>query len=201
MIRSRMFAAAGHCEPSDEMSVFRSTLEEIPLRNGCIDAVVLHHALEQCADPKAALREVSRVLQPGGQLIICAYNRYGSWSLGRWLGSTPDHYLSPWRTADWLEVLGFEAVLPITFSLFRPPVMAASFDAPVFDHARGLGRRLRFGVGNLFVLHMRKRSLTMRPTWNLRGIRPRQLAGAGFPKLAVQQELIAQRRKRQSEAS
>ena len=71
MIRSRLFACAGTCEASDDMSVFRSTLEEIPLRNGCIDGVVLHHALEQCADPRAALREVARVLQPGGQLILC----------------------------------------------------------------------------------------------------------------------------------
>lgn len=202
MIRSRLFAAAEPpCAPSEELSVFRSTLEEIPLRNGCIDGVVLHHALEQCTDPRAALREVARVLQPGGQLVICAYNRFGTWSLGRWLGATPDCYLNPWRTVDWLEVLGFEAMMPTSFSLFRPPVLAPSFDAPVFDAPREWGRRFRLGIGNIFVVHMRKRSVTMRPTWNLRGMPARKLAGAGFPKLAAQQQMIAVRRKQQREAT
>ena len=91
-------------------------------------------------------------------------------------------------------MLGFEAVLPPAFSLFRPPLLASRFDAPVFDRARDQGRKLRLGVGNLFVLHMRKRSVSIRPTWNLSGLRAQQLAGAGYPKMALQQDLMDARR-------
>ena len=125
------------------------------------------------------------MLQPGGQLVICAYNRFGSWSLGRWLHSTPENYLSPWRTADWLEVLGFETMLPTTYTLFRPPLMPASFDAPLFDGVRRAARQLRLGVGNIFVLHMRKRSVTMRPTWNMGGLPARKLAAVSYTHLTL----------------
>lgn len=42
----------------------------LPLRDASIDLAVASHALEECADPEAALRELARVLRPEGVLRV-----------------------------------------------------------------------------------------------------------------------------------
>ena len=49
-----------------------SDLHELPFQSCSLDGVVLQHALEEAADPRVMLREVSRVLAPGGRLILTA---------------------------------------------------------------------------------------------------------------------------------
>ena len=43
----------------------------LPLRDGSFDVVLAHHALEHFADPGGCLTEATRVLRPGGVLLLC----------------------------------------------------------------------------------------------------------------------------------
>lgn len=198
MVRHRIFSnsqiAPGGVNPAafeasptgmrlDDMSCFSGTLEDIPLRNGCVDALVLHHTLELSRDPRAALREATRVLAPGGQMVICAFNRYGAFSLLRLLGAGPKHFLSPLLLNDWLAVLGFETVVAPQFALYRPPFFAAAFEAPGWDSLRGLLHRSPGPLGNIVVMHVRKQSVSMRPDWQAAPRRRVALLGATYPKL------------------
>ena len=190
MVRHRLFVAPPGVDPaelkradSDDMSPLTGELGELPLRNGCIDALVLHHTLELSSDPRAALREATRVLKPGGQMVICAFNKLGLFSCFRAVAAVPSDYINPIRLKDWLDVLGFESVVATEHRLYRPPLGLDQFDAPRWDSARGLIRRFALPAGNIFVVHVRKKSLSMHPDWQAEPRRRVALAGAAYPKL------------------
>lgn len=52
-------------------------LDAIPLRSGRVDAVINIQVLEHVPDPGAALREMHRVLKPGGRLFLTAPQGWG----------------------------------------------------------------------------------------------------------------------------
>jgi SAM-dependent methyltransferase len=52
--------------------------EALPFPEGAFDLVSIWHVLEHTRDPATALREVSRVLRPGGVLVLAVPN-FGSW--------------------------------------------------------------------------------------------------------------------------
>ena len=52
----------------------------LPLADGCVDRVVVVHALENVEDPAELLHEVWRILSPGGRLLAVAPNRRGLWA-------------------------------------------------------------------------------------------------------------------------
>ena len=53
---------------------------DLPLIDAAVDRVLLVHALEMSQDAEAMLREVWRVLAPGGRLLAVIPNRRGIWA-------------------------------------------------------------------------------------------------------------------------
>ncbi|NCF43360.1 MAG: methyltransferase domain-containing protein [Proteobacteria bacterium] len=167
----RQITAAG----SADLPRIRTSCSELPFATASLDGVVLHHSLEGSRDPRACIREVERVLKPGGRLIICAFNPFSLTGLrARFMRSrsNPLHGhrpLSPLRLLDWLALLNlcsderpkFRSVsaplfVPATQSLYRR--MSASIPATlkrlvlpryllgqIFRFAVGLRRRVPLG--------------------------------------------------------
>ncbi len=118
MVRSRLYLArdlAGKSHPpSVGMTSLVGHLAALPLKNQGVDGLVLHHSLEGEEDPRSALREVGRVIAPGGRLIICAFNVFSAWGLRSFYGRFRDDvfsglkFINPLRLFDWLALLGFE---------------------------------------------------------------------------------------------
>ena len=76
----RRFECAG-CDPSDEMlerarkhnpgaAFTRATAEELPYGDGAFDVVLCIEVIRYLAVPEAALREIARVLAPGGLALV-----------------------------------------------------------------------------------------------------------------------------------
>jgi SAM-dependent methyltransferase len=55
---------------SERVSFAVADLTRLPYANACFDAVVCGWVLEHLPDPRAGLRELARVLQPGGRLLL-----------------------------------------------------------------------------------------------------------------------------------
>lgn len=99
----------------------------LPFPAQSLDLVVLPHTLEWVDDPHACLREVDRVLVPGGQIVISGFNTWSLWGMRQLVGRVgggwylPQHgeFLAPRRVRDWLRLLSFE-VTQGRFGCYRP---------------------------------------------------------------------------------
>ncbi|OLP53694.1 SAM-dependent methyltransferase [Rhizobium rhizosphaerae] len=54
--------------------------EELPLPDSSVDRVLMVHSLEFAENPRESLKEIWRVLAPGGRLVIAVPNRRGVWA-------------------------------------------------------------------------------------------------------------------------
>jgi SAM-dependent methyltransferase len=89
-----------------------ANIESLPLATDSMDAVLLHHSLDYTQDSHRLLREATRVLRPGGRLIIVGFNPMSLWGLSkmvRWRKQTPwnARFISRRRLTDWLSLLDF----------------------------------------------------------------------------------------------
>jgi SAM-dependent methyltransferase len=55
--------------------IFNAAGESIPLRASTVDLILSHEVIEHVADDRAAMREMVRVLKPGGRAVIFCPNR------------------------------------------------------------------------------------------------------------------------------
>jgi len=101
--------------PSTELGVDENNLvaenKEIPLAHESVDVVLLHHALDFTDSPHQVLREASRILRPGGHVVIVGFNPLSLWGLYKHFSRKKQlppwcaHFISHRRLSDWLQLL------------------------------------------------------------------------------------------------
>ena len=115
-------------DPEQKRAHVIAEFDELPFQSRSVDVVVIHHALEQASDPRTVLREASRILAPGGKLLVFGFNPWSMMGLRRGLAALiPDRLrqirmVNPIRLFDWLTLLGLELDAPPAYgglSLFR----------------------------------------------------------------------------------
>lgn len=53
--------------------------EHMPFETGSVEAVMLSFGLRNMTDPPAAIREVVRILKPGGRLVLLEFSKPSAW--------------------------------------------------------------------------------------------------------------------------
>jgi len=95
----------------------------LPIQSESMDLVIIPHMLEFDAFRFRTMREVHRVLKPGGELVVLNFNPL---SLYVWVQFFLDkkfrdpwrlHFISRARTSDWLKLLNFELMNTAEFGL------------------------------------------------------------------------------------
>lgn len=110
----------------------QADLTDLPFRDGAFDAVISSHVLEHIRDDHAAMRELARVLRPGGRAIVMVPHdpkrprTYEDWSVNTAAGRMrafghPFHYrIYGADCAGRLEQAGFAVTVIGSASLFTP---------------------------------------------------------------------------------
>ena len=83
--------------------------EGLPFQDRSFDLVTMITVLSFVAEPETALREIARVLKPGGRVIIGDLGKWNLWAASRrirgWLGSAPMWRRASFRSARELRAL------------------------------------------------------------------------------------------------
>ncbi|TCT05579.1 class I SAM-dependent methyltransferase [Aquabacter spiritensis] len=93
----------------------------LPLPTSCIDRVIAVHLLEMTPDAAGMLREIWRVLSPGGRLLAVVPNRRGVWAR---LDTTPFGNGRPFSRGQVVRLLREALFTPVGWheALYFPPV-------------------------------------------------------------------------------
>lgn len=79
----RMARTAAEAAPF-EVEFLEFPIEEIPLGDGTVDTAVVTYTLCTIPDTEPALRQLARVLKPGGELIFCEHGLAPDAGVRRW---------------------------------------------------------------------------------------------------------------------
>ena len=85
---------------------YRSDITAIPVPDGSFDVVLCTEVIEHVPDPVAAVREMARILRPGGRLLLTA-------PLGAGLHQQPYHFYggyTPYWYERFLSEIGFQNI-------------------------------------------------------------------------------------------
>ena len=95
--------------------------DALPLPDASIDRALIVHCLEMVADPHDHLREIWRVLTPGGRVILVVPNRSGIWARTE---KTPFGHGQPYGSGQLTGLLREAQLSPFgwTEALALPPI-------------------------------------------------------------------------------
>ncbi len=139
-----------------QLHLVEGQAEALPFKNSEFDLVLAVTTLCFVRDPKRVVMEITRVLKPGGRLIIGELGRWSFWAAHRrirgWLGD-PTWRVAMFRTVSELRRLVHAARLDVVQTRgaahYPPCGFAAQFFAP-FD--LWLGRQTTLGSAFIVVM-------------------------------------------------
>ena len=96
--------------PFDNVEYHLADAQSLPLPDGSVDVAFANMYLHHCPDPLAAMREMVRILKPGGRLVITDADAHNhTWMREEmadvWLGFERS------QVRDWLQQAGFVNIL------------------------------------------------------------------------------------------
>ncbi len=134
----------------------------LPIGNEVMDRVLVMHALEHAPRPGALLREVWRVLKPGGRVLIIVPNRRRIWSTAE---NTPFGHGKPYSKRQLYNLVRDQMLPPLdsNTALMMPPIEMPAIEGMIkFGDSllRGVGR----GLGGVLLVEAEKQVYNALPT-------------------------------------
>ncbi len=93
-----------------------ASAQELPYQDGVFNVVIIKHIVEHLPDPAKAIREIGRITEPGGTLILATPNLDSllkPWKGDNWIGYQDPTHISLKRPAEWLEFIRSAGFSPL----------------------------------------------------------------------------------------
>jgi ubiquinone/menaquinone biosynthesis C-methylase UbiE len=93
-----------------------ASAQELPFSDGSFNVIIIKHIVEHLPDPRKAIREIGRVTEAGGTLILATPNLDSllkPWKGDAWIGYQDPTHISLKPPAEWLSLIkaaGFELI-------------------------------------------------------------------------------------------
>ncbi len=145
--------------------------DQLPLATDSIDLVIVRHGLDISDNPHQLLREVARVVIPGGRIIIAGFNPLSSWGVWRLLRfkiGVPwcNRFLALGRLTDWLNLLNFQKLECYPFFFHLPFNRAACWKSVNFMEQFCSQQGIQMGAGYvLSAVKLETRVNLLKPRW------------------------------------
>jgi ubiquinone/menaquinone biosynthesis C-methylase UbiE len=110
---------AQELQGDEEIQLLNGEVYNLPLSDQCVDVVVCIGVLQTLSDEKRALKEIRRVLKPGGVLFLDGINALGINELMKWKPGNQLRTYNPFILRKYLERKGFQC-LKITGTYILP---------------------------------------------------------------------------------
>lgn len=133
---------------ADRISLVQGDAQALPQRDGEVDAATIAFGIRNVPDRDKGLRELARVVRPGGRIAVLELGEPRRGLLGR-MARWHSHYLVP-RIGGWLSGAREYAYLQRSVAAFPPPdAFAAMMRNAGLDVLKVIP--LTFGVCTLFI--------------------------------------------------
>jgi len=85
-----------------------ASAQELPFKNDSFNVVIIKHIVEHLPNPKKAIEEIARVLEPGGTLILATPNLDSllkPWKGEQWIGYQDPTHISLKTPSEWMYMI------------------------------------------------------------------------------------------------
>ncbi len=97
-------------------SLETASAQDMPYADATFGVVIIKHIVEHLPDPERAIREIGRILEPGGILILATPNLDGLLKPlkgNNWIGYQDPTHISLKRPAEWLSFIKDAGMKPL----------------------------------------------------------------------------------------
>lgn len=108
---------------SQQAIKIRGMSHSLPIQSEMVDLVILPHLLEFDANRFHTMREIERILKPGGEVLILNFNLLNIWVRLQFIwnikmsNSWYGYFITRSRISDWLKLLNFEIMSTSEFTI------------------------------------------------------------------------------------
>lgn len=126
----------------------------LPLKDAAIDRIVMVHILEQAEQSRHLLREIWRILSPGGRVIVIVPNRLGLWAR---TDRTPFGQGKPFSASQVRHLLSDNMLTPTrTMSALHMPPFKGRSLLPLITTLENVGQRWWHNLAGALIIEAEK---------------------------------------------
>ncbi|QRN41669.1 MAG: methyltransferase domain-containing protein [Neisseriaceae bacterium] len=136
-----------------------SSYTYLPFDENSVDILICHHVLEFSQAKDLLIRDISRILKPGGNLVVCSFNPHRLWLINpKWEGDTIFYKRNCMSIRQLREEIENNSMQVIEGQfMFYTPLFGSCFNSGRIDFLEKVGNRWWPNLSSIYALVAKKK--------------------------------------------